>query len=152
MSAWVAGSLLTLSGFGWLAPVPDLSSAVDHDQPSLEDAAGRFAGLWSLGDVGRITDLLASEGIRLHLGRVGHNSLPPRQARAALRDFLGEHRSDGVRLDTVSEVGGSPPRGFAEISWETVVLGTSETLHYIVFVGFILEDEIWRISEVRVFR
>ncbi len=135
----------------WVVARPEATS-LPVEQSSLESAAGQVAGLWSLGDVGRIIDLLASDGVRLHLGQTGYSSLPSRQARAALRDFFQGHRSDGVHLDTVSEVGGTPPRGFAEFAWETVVLGTSEPLRYIVFVGFVLEDESWRIAEVRVFR
>lgn len=121
-------------------------------QASLEDTAGRFAGLWSSADIGRIGDLLVPDGIRLHLGEVGHHDLAPRQALAALRDFLRAHRSNGARMDRVSEVGGQPPRGFAEITWEAVAQGTTEMLRYTVYVGFILEDESWHISELRVFR
>lgn len=118
-------------------------------QPNLEIAAGRFARAWAAADAEGIGTLLASGSVSLHLDDVSHGSLSPRQAVAALQGFLQGRETRKIRVVRTSEVGGSPSRGFAEVAWQAVAVGTVEDLTYTVYVGFVLEEG-WKVTEVRV--
>jgi hypothetical protein len=49
-------------------------------------------------------------------------------------------------------VGGTPTRAFGEISWTTRARGTTIPERATIFVAFVLEDERWRITEIRLIR
>lgn len=134
--------------------VPPVGSAPPtvSAQAPLGAAAGRFARVWAEGDPGALQAFVASGGARLHLDGTSHGVLSPRQAVAALGSFRSEHRSRGIEVVRVSEVGGAPPRGFAEIAWKGVRAGTVEALSYTVYVGFVWGGEDWLVTEVRVMR
>ena len=53
-------------------------------------------------------------------------------------------------MTQVEEVGGDPPKGYAEIRWESRIQGTSDVLARTVFVAFVSEDGGWRVTELRV--
>lgn len=55
-------------------------------------------------------------------------------------------------MTRAEQLGGAPPRGFAELGWEVAAPGSPAALRYVVFLGFVLEDDSWRISEIRVLR
>jgi hypothetical protein len=52
----------------------------------------------------------------------------------------------------VEDLGGSPQKGFAELEWDVRASGSDQGLRYVVFVGFVREDDAWRIGEIRVLR
>lgn len=138
--------ILVAGALGLLAARPE-----PPDQSALDGAAVAFARAWGRGDADGVAGALAPDGIRLHLGGVGHAMVSGRQARAAVAEFLASRASGRLETRSVSELGGDPPRGSAEYRWQTVVHGTSESVGYTIFVGFTRANGGWRISEIRVF-
>jgi hypothetical protein len=63
---------------------------------------------------------------------------------------LGNREAASARVSRVEEVGGTPPRGFAEIRWESRIRGMTENVTRTVFVAFTFEDDDWRVTELRV--
>jgi hypothetical protein len=114
-------------------------------QPAaLRDVASTVAGGWSRQDADGIAGLLSRDGVALHLFDESHPAAGVRQARAALAELF--ERGGSARVMRVEELGGSPQRGFAELSWE------AQSLRYVVFVGFVRAGDGWRIAEIRVLR
>lgn len=139
-------SLLLVAG-GVLVAGP-----VEAQEPEdeLRAAAERVASRWSASDVARLGDLLLPRGIGVHVPGAGREMLDPRKAIAALEELLGRLRTTGVRVARVHRTAGGGDRGSAELRWEAVAPGTSEILRHTVFVGFTLDDDRWRIYEIRV--
>ena len=117
---------------------------------SLGAAATAVAGSWSRGDADAIAQLLSRDGVALHLFEESHPAAGVRQARAAISDVL--ERGGSARVQRVEDLGGTPQRGFAELSWDVRASGGDAGLKYTVFVGFVREDDAWRIGEIRVLR
>lgn len=119
-------------------------------QSALGSVAGAVAGAWSRGDAGALGEILAREGVALHLFDESHPAAGVRQARAALSQLL--ERGGTARVARVEDLGGTPQKGFAELAWDVRASGSGEALRYVVFVGFVREGEAWRIGEIRVLR
>jgi hypothetical protein len=111
---------------------------------SLNGAASVVAGCWNRRDADGIADLLSRSGVALHLGDESHPAAGVRQARAALAELFA--KGGNARVTKVEDLGGTPQRGFAELSWDV------QELKYTVFVGFVREGDAWRIGEIRVLR
>lgn len=129
------------------APAPTPTTA---PQASLEGAATNLARLWERGSTDLFGQVLVASGIRLRVRGEDHLSLSRRQAVAVLRGYLGGHRTESTRLERVAEVGGSPLQGYAELRWTVMHEGASQVVEHGVYVGFVREDEVWRVFEVRV--
>jgi hypothetical protein len=127
-----------------------LGSSGAAAQTSLATVAGSVAGAWAQGDADGVARLLSPGGVALHLLDQNQPAAGVRQARAALEELLG--RRGSARLMRVEELGGAPPRGFAELQWEVAEPGSPDGLRYVVFLGFVAEADGWRIAEVRVLR
>ena len=119
-------------------------------QSSLSSVAASVAGAWAQGTADGVARLLSPGGVALHLLDQSQPAAGVRQARAALEDLLG--RRGTARLMKVEELGGAPARGFAELQWEVSEPGSPEGLRYVVVLGFVAEEDGWRIAEVRVLR
>ena len=131
------------------ASSPALSPA-PSSQASLEGAATNLARMWERGSIDVFVQVLVASGIRLRVGGEDHVSLSRRQAVAVLRDYLAGHRTESTRLERVAEVGGSPLQGYAALRWTVVHEGASQLVEHSIYVGFVREDEVWRVFEVRV--
>ena len=131
------------------ASVPP-SVAHRASQASLEGAATNLARMWERGSTDLFPQVLVASGIRLQVSGEDHISLSRRQAVAVLRDYLETHRTESTRLERVAEVGGSPLHGYAELRWAAVHEGASQLTEHSVYIGFVREDEVWRVFEVRV--
>ncbi len=123
---------------------------VSMDQPSLEEAALRFAGAWSRGEGEVLQSLMRREGIGLFLPGEEHSLVRPRLARAALVDFLTRLRGGDPRLVAVSFSEGDPNKGSAELHLPSGAQGAAGPVIFTVFLGFALEGGAWRVTEVRV--
>ena len=126
------------------------SSPTPASQASLEGAATNLARMWERGSIDVFVQVLVANGIRLRVGGEDHVSLSRRQAVAVLRDYLAGHRTESTRLERVAEVGGSPLQGYAALRWTVVHEGASQLVEHSIYVGFVREDEVWRVFEVRV--
>lgn len=141
---WLAAAVLSLGAWG------GTGSAAAAQEAPLGPVASAAVGAWSEGDADGIGRLLSGSGVALHLLGQSQPAAGARQARAALAELLG--RGGGARLVRVEDLGGTPRRGFAELEWVVVEPGSREGLRYVVFLGFVVEPEGWRIVEVRVLR
>jgi hypothetical protein len=142
-----AALLLALLGPAILAAAPRAAEAQSLDQ-TLE----RIAAAWHRADAGTIARLAASAGISLNFDGQAVGPLPPRQAAAGIRRVFEDRESLGVRSNMSRTVGGSPPRAFGEINWTTRARGTTIPERATIFVALVLEDERWRITEIRLIR
>ncbi len=94
---------------------------------------------------------MRSEGIRLQLQGEEHVSIKPKQAQAALKDFLYRYPARESKVIEVSAAVGDPALGFAEISFQTGAPGLPDPVIFSLFVGYALENDTWRVTEIRVF-
>lgn len=116
----------------------------------LEQTAAAFAELWAAGDVSRLQSRFSQSGVSIQLEERPLGALSTRRAGASVREYLENREAASARVSRTGEVGGEPPRGFAEIRWESRVRGMSEMVTRTVFVAFVYEDGAWRIAELRV--
>jgi hypothetical protein len=128
---------------GALAPGPAAQSI-------LEGEALRFAQAWVGEDLSLLGEIMAEDGIRLHLPGEDHVLIRPRQARAALGAFLDRYSGGEAELTRVSPGVGDPGKGFAEIRWQTGSPGVPEPVILTLFVAFSLVDDRWSVTEIRV--
>ena len=133
-----------------LVPPGDTRAQTAPQQAPLAAVVAAAAGSWSAGDADGIAQVLSPAGVALHLFGESHPAAGVRQARAALAELLG--RGGSARVVRVEMLDGAPQRGFAELSWEVSAPGSPEGLRNVVFLGFVLEGDSWKIAEVRVFR
>jgi hypothetical protein len=117
---------------------------------ALGSVASSVAGSWGRRDADGIAQLLSPAGVALHLFEESHPAAGVRQARAALAELL--ERGGSARVARVEDLGGSPQRGFAELTWSVRASGSDQGLEHTVFVGFVREGDAWRIGEIRVLR
>ena len=115
----------------------------------LEQAAAGFAAQWAAGDVSRLQSRF-SERVSIQWEARPLGALTPARAGASIREYLENREAASARVSRVGEVGGEPPRGFAEIRWESRIRGMSEMVTRTVFVAFVYEDGTWRVAELRV--
>ena len=116
----------------------------------LEQAAAGFATQWAAGDVSGLQARFSQGGVRVQWEARPLGALSPRRAGASIQEYLENREAASARVSRTGEVGGDPPRGFAEIRWESRVQGVSETVTRTVFVAFVYEDDTWRVAELRV--
>lgn len=131
-------------------PVPLPGPGGAGPQPALEPVALRFAEAWQAADGQALGGMLRSSGIHMDLRRERHVSIQPRQAQAALREFLHGFSRGEAQVVQAAPAGGDPRKGFADIRWRTQSLGGGVEVTFTVFVAFALEGEGWRVTEVRV--
>ena len=116
----------------------------------LEQAAVAFAAQWSAGDVSRLQSGFSQGGVRVQWEARPLGALSPQRAGASIREYLENREAASARVSRTGEVGGEPPRGFAEIRWESRIRGMSEMVTRTVFVAFVYENGAWRVAELRV--
>ena len=124
--------------------------ACPASQSVLEGEANRFAEAWTTKDASLLGELMAQEGIKLHLPEEEHLLIRPRQAQAALQGFLGRYLEGEARVTRVSPAGGEAGKGFAEIHWRTGSPGLTDPVIFTLFVGYAYVDEGWVVTEIRV--
>jgi len=133
-----------------LASPGDTRAQTAPQQAPIAAVAAVGGGSWSTGDADDIAQVLSPAEVAIHLFGESHPAAGVRQARAALAELLG--RDGSARVVRVEMLGGAPQRGFAELSWEVSAPGSPEGLRNVVFLGFVLEGDSWKIAEIRVFR
>lgn len=132
--------------------IPRRLDAQDGASP-LGPFVATVARLWSAGDADAIVALAPRDGrILLDLAGDGPGEVQPRNAAAALRRLFGERENVSVRATRVTISGGTPLRGFGELTWTARPRGVTDTLSSVVYVGAVWEDGAWRIRELRVLR
>ena len=131
------------------APPP----AAAQEPAPLAEFVAAVARLWAAGDADGLVGLAPSGGrILLDLGGDAPGEVQPRNAGAALRRLFAERETVSVRPARATVSGGSPLRGFGELSWTSRSRGVREAHSATVYVGTVHEDGAWRIRELRVLR
>jgi hypothetical protein len=121
--------------------------------PPLEDFVSRVAQLWASRDASALVDLAPADGrLVVDLGREGGGAVEGRHAAAALRELFGRREHLQIRVSQVTLSGGSPSRGYGELSWTSRERGVREPDRAVVYVGAALENGAWRIRELRLLR
>ena len=120
---------------------------------SLSAFVATVARLWADGRSDALVELAPEDGrILLDLAGEGPGEVQPRNAAAALRRLFADRETVTVRPTAATVSGGTPLRGFGELTWVARPRGVSETLSSVVYVGGVWEDGAWRIRELRVLR
>ncbi|TVP54052.1 MAG: hypothetical protein EA351_14055 [Gemmatimonadales bacterium] len=117
--------------------------------PELAPIAQEFARLWAAGQAESLGPLLARDGIRLHLDGPARSATPPRQAMAAVRDFLRGFEERTAQVTRAAVAGGTEDRGFVELAWSARRTGTSQWVEYTLFLSMARLDGHWRVEEIR---
>lgn len=127
--------------------------AAQQDASSLSQFVATVLRHWAAGDADEIVALSPRDGrILLDLAGEGPGEVQPRNAAAALRRLFGERENVSVRASRVTVSGGTPLRGFGELTWIARPRGVTDTLSSVVYVGVVWEDGAWRVRELRVMR
>ncbi len=152
------GPLRSAGGRWLLLPVlmllfPLFSTAAQAQEeamdPELAPIAQEFARLWAAGQAEGLGPLLARDGIRLQLDGPARSATPPRQAVAAVRDFLRGFEERTAQATRAAVAGGTEDRGFVELAWSARRTGTSQWVEYTLFLSMTRMDERWRVEEIR---
>jgi len=137
---WLMGALLLLLGGPAAAPA--------QDRP-IEEFIQRVGQLWVAGDVSALVALAPGRGpVLLDTGN-GIEAVNTRHAGAALRALFGDRETIAARPVRVTLAGGSPPRGFGELSWSYRTRGAPSAQTRSVYIGAAWEAGEWRITELR---
>ena len=127
--------------------------AAQQDAAPLANFVATVSRLWAAGEADDIVALAPRDGrIVLDLAGEGPGEVQPRNAAAALRRLFGERENVSVRASRVTISGGTPLRGFGELTWIARPRGVTDTLSSVVYVGAVWEEGAWRIRELRVLR
>jgi hypothetical protein len=134
-----------------LAPRP--SAAQQGNASSLSAFVGTVARLWAAGEADALVELAPRDGrMLLDLAGEGPGEVQPRNAAAALRRLFGQRETVTVRPTGATVSGGTPLRGFGELTWVARPRGVSESTSSVVYIGAVWENDAWRIRELRVLR
>lgn len=132
-----------LAVVAWVAPA-------QGQNPEMESSLQAFLAAWQSEDGAQLEAALLVTGVSLRMGNESHGPVRPRQAAAALRQYMADRSPGEFMVHRVSSAGGEPERGFAEVEWSTRVRGTTEPIGYTVFVGMVRSDGGWAVQEIRI--
>jgi hypothetical protein len=110
----------------------------------------RIAAAWSRGNASGVASFAARGGMAIEVDGERHGPLNARQATAVLRGLFENRETVSARTGMAKVLSGSPQRAFGELTWTLRVRGTTVPQRTTVFIGLALEDEAWRITEIRV--
>ena len=128
-------------------------AAAQQDASSLSSFVATVSRLWAAGDADEIVALAPEDGrILLDLAGEGPGEVQPRNAAAALRRLFADRENVTVRASRVTISGGTPLRGFGELTWIARPRGVTDTQSSVVYVGAVWEGNAWRLRELRVLR
>lgn len=116
----------------------------------LETFVQQITYLWTQGDVGGLLELAAEEGrVVLDTGS-GTETVNSRHAAAALRALFSDRESVSARPVRITLAGGSPPRGFGEVSWTYRSRSAPGPQTRSLYVGAVSQGGGWRLTELRI--
>jgi hypothetical protein len=129
-----------------------LASARSASAQDLQPVLERIAAAWHKGDAGAIAGLASRNGVSIDIGGASVGPLPQRQVAPVLRRAFDERESVSARVNMARQGAGEAGRAYGEIAWSIRARGTTIPERLNLYVGLILEDGAWRISEVRLLR
>ena len=140
IAGWALSTLAAEAGVG----------IVPGEQSTAARAADLVAEAWGEGDAQALRRLLAESGVDLSLQGEVYRALDGARVATALEAFFHDHRPRAAEVRRVSRADGSPPRAFAEISWQWLGSGSMEEKSGTLFVGLEQMSSEWRVNELRV--
>jgi hypothetical protein len=129
-----------------------LVASAAHAQ-EIRPVVDRLAASWSRADAGALAELVSRDGVSVEIGEEKTGPLNARQVAAVLRQQIFD-RTESMKAETsmARVVGGTPERGFGELAWTEKPRGTTVPRQSTVFLGLVLEDGAWKITEIRLMR
>ncbi len=115
----------------------------------IDDIVSQVVDAWGRGDAKGVMALSVRDGIGVESREERTGPLSTRQATAVLRRIFEERRTVAIRPGITQIVGGSPRRAFTEITWITRAPDTTEPERLTVFLEFVLRDDRWQITQIR---
>lgn len=129
--------------------LPLLLGFAQANAQDLTEVLDRVAALWASNDAHGLARFAAKGGIALDIDGKPMGPLGERQVAAVLRKLFEERETLQVRRMVTKIVGGEPTGGFGEISWVMRTRGTTIPERTTVFVAFTLQEQRWRITQIR---
>jgi hypothetical protein len=103
-------------------------------------------------DAGSIASAAARSGVAIEIDGDRHGPLNARQVSAVLRRLFDERETVRAEPGMAKVAEGSPGQAFGEVMWTERMRGTTQNQRSTVLLAFVLENERWRITEIRVRR
>lgn len=129
------------------------AAAAQQPPAPLQNFIASVARLWADGNAEAIVELAAPDGrILLDLAGEGPGEVQERNAAAALRRLFNDRETVTTRTTQVAISGGTPLRGFGELTWVARPRGVTDTQASVVYVGAVWDGRAWRLRELRVLR
>lgn len=133
-----------------LGALPARAQEAAHAAVPLEVFVQQVTHLWSQGDVGGLLELAAEDGRVLLDTGSGTATVNSRHAAAALRALFSDRESVSTRPVRVTLAGGTPVRGFGEVSWTYRSRGAPSAQTRSLYVGAVSTGKGWRLTELRI--
>ncbi len=114
-----------------------------------EGVTQTFAERWAQPGSPGLVETLDPSGVLLAVYGREHRDLDRPKLLATVAQVHGDAVAGGVRLLRIVPVAGSPDRAFAELVWEAVMAGTSESIEQTIYLGLVFRDGRWWINEIR---
>ncbi len=108
-----------------------------------------FAERWAQNTSNGLRETLDPNGVLLALEGREHRDLDAARLLATVNQVRSGSVGGSVRLLRVVPVAGSEGQAFAELLWEFVMVGTSESVQHTIYLGLVHHDERWWVSEIR---
>lgn len=116
---------------------------------SLEEFIQRVSRYWAEADVSSLLELLPADNLVILDTGSGIENANSRHAAAALRALFAESESVSVRPIRVTVASTAPARGFGELTWTFRARGSRGEQSRSVYVAGAVEEDTWRITELR---
>jgi hypothetical protein len=135
-----------------LALLAPRAAAAQQAPAPLQNFVAGVARLWADGNAEDIVELAANGRIVLDLAGEGPGEVQARNAAAALRRLFSARETASARTTQVAISGGTPLRGFGELTWVARPKGVTDTEASVVYIGAVWDGRAWRLRELRVLR
>lgn len=103
-------------------------------------------------DAGSIASTSSRAGVSVEIDGDRHGPLSAHQVSAVLRQLFDERETVRSEAGMAKVAEGSPTEAFGEVMWTARMRGTTQDQRSTVFLAFVLENDRWRITEIRVRR
>lgn len=139
-----------------VSAAPALAQEAEGKQPEapqsreLTGLLDSLSVFWADGDAAALAAHGVGAGLDLEVRGQFVGSLHGRRAAAALRQLFAGQETVGVETANAATVVGAEDRAFGELIWEVRMPGAEVTERRKVFVGLVLLDDVWRISQIRI--
>lgn len=115
----------------------------------LDDIVLHLTDAWAHGDARAVVALSTRDGLLIETRDSRTGPLGSRQAAAVLRRLFEDRQTISIKPGMTQVMSGTPRRAFAEITWITRAPDTTEMERLTVFIEFVLADERWQITQIR---